>query len=211
MKRIQQITHTYIVTPSRDKEPCFEVRGSPENVERAKKEIESYIAMRTGDVAAQQLQRLQLSDSATSFQFPSCFSGNSSSSIFRDSNGEEIQPSPSIPLIPSKFFPPDNSYQPVPANLHASDSVDKPLSPTGSYESNSSDGGLIVASPKQSPRMLKRPVLKICWKCKMQAAKTAALVPCGHNFFCQTCAHEVACSSGVCPICAAQVTNVMHV
>lgn len=48
VKRIQQITNTYIVTPSRDKEPCFEVTGTPENVERAKKEIESYIAMRTG-------------------------------------------------------------------------------------------------------------------------------------------------------------------
>ena len=48
VKRIQQITNTYIVTPSRDKEPSFEVTGTPENVERAKKEIESYIAMRTG-------------------------------------------------------------------------------------------------------------------------------------------------------------------
>lgn len=48
MKRIQQITNTYIVTPSRDKEPSFEVTGAPENVERARQEIESYIAMRTG-------------------------------------------------------------------------------------------------------------------------------------------------------------------
>ena len=48
IKRIQQITNTYIVTPSRDKEPCFEVAGSPENVDKARKEIESYIAMRTG-------------------------------------------------------------------------------------------------------------------------------------------------------------------
>ena len=48
IKRIQQNTNTYIVTPSRDKEPCFEVTGSRENVEKAKEEIESYIAMRTG-------------------------------------------------------------------------------------------------------------------------------------------------------------------
>ena len=48
IKRIQQITNTHIVTPSRDKEPCFEVSGKAEDVERAKKEIESYIAMRTG-------------------------------------------------------------------------------------------------------------------------------------------------------------------
>ncbi|XP_002730746.2 RNA-binding protein MEX3B-like [Saccoglossus kowalevskii] len=48
IKRIQQTTHTYIVTPSREKEPVFEVTGLPENVERAREEIESHIAMRTG-------------------------------------------------------------------------------------------------------------------------------------------------------------------
>lgn len=48
IKRIQQQTHTYIVTPSRDKEPVFEVTGSPDNVEKARQEIESHIAMRTG-------------------------------------------------------------------------------------------------------------------------------------------------------------------
>eukprot|EP00095_Tigriopus_kingsejongensis_P003183 maker-scaffold91_size383040-snap-gene-1.28 protein:Tk03183 transcript:maker-scaffold91_size383040-snap-gene-1.28-mRNA-1 annotation:"hypothetical protein TcasGA2_TC001207" len=49
IKRIQQQTHTYIVTPSRDKEPVFEVTGLPENVEAARKEIEAHIAMRTGN------------------------------------------------------------------------------------------------------------------------------------------------------------------
>jgi len=48
IKRIQQQTHTYIVTPSRDKEPVFEVTGLPENVEAAKKEIEAHIVLRTG-------------------------------------------------------------------------------------------------------------------------------------------------------------------
>ncbi|XP_010875378.1 RNA-binding protein MEX3B [Esox lucius] len=48
IKRIQQTTHTYIVTPSRDKEPVFEVTGMPENVDRAREEIEAHIAMRTG-------------------------------------------------------------------------------------------------------------------------------------------------------------------
>lgn len=48
IKRIQQQTNTYIVTPSRDKEPIFEVTGLPENVESARKEIEAHIAMRTG-------------------------------------------------------------------------------------------------------------------------------------------------------------------
>lgn len=48
IKRIQQQTNTYIVTPSRDKEPVFEVTGLPENVESAQKEIEAHIVVRTG-------------------------------------------------------------------------------------------------------------------------------------------------------------------
>ncbi|CAK8676975.1 RNA-binding protein MEX3B-like [Clavelina lepadiformis] len=50
IKRIQQQTHTYIVTPSREKEPVFEVTGLPENVEKAKEEIEAHIASRTGSL-----------------------------------------------------------------------------------------------------------------------------------------------------------------
>ena len=49
IKRIQHQTHTYIVTPSRDKEPVFEVTGLPESVETARREIEAHIAMRTGN------------------------------------------------------------------------------------------------------------------------------------------------------------------
>ena len=49
IKRIQQQTHTYIVTPSRDKDPVFEVTGLPENVAAAKREIEAHIALRTAE------------------------------------------------------------------------------------------------------------------------------------------------------------------
>lgn len=48
IKRIQQTTNTYIITPSREKEPVFEVTGLPDNVESARKEIEAHIALRTG-------------------------------------------------------------------------------------------------------------------------------------------------------------------
>jgi len=48
IKRIQQQTNTYIITPSREKEPVFEVTGLPDNVETARKEIEAHIAIRTG-------------------------------------------------------------------------------------------------------------------------------------------------------------------
>ena len=51
IKRIQQTTNTYIVTPGRDKEPIFEIAGLPENVEAARIEIESHIAARTGQTS----------------------------------------------------------------------------------------------------------------------------------------------------------------
>ena len=51
IKRIQQDSSTYIVTPSRDREPVFEVTGSCEGVEKARRDIESYIALRTGTPA----------------------------------------------------------------------------------------------------------------------------------------------------------------
>lgn len=51
IKLIQQQTHTYIVTPSRDKEPVFEVTGMPDNVQSARRQIEAHIALRTGNSA----------------------------------------------------------------------------------------------------------------------------------------------------------------
>lgn len=48
IKNIQNETQTYIVTPSRDKEPVFEVTGSLESVREAKRQIEGHIALRTG-------------------------------------------------------------------------------------------------------------------------------------------------------------------
>ncbi|KAF7492702.1 RNA-binding protein MEX3B [Sarcoptes scabiei] len=50
IKRIQQQTSTYIITPSREKDPVFEVTGLPDDVETARKEIEAHIAIRTGGV-----------------------------------------------------------------------------------------------------------------------------------------------------------------
>ncbi|KAF7637493.1 hypothetical protein Mgra_00003008 [Meloidogyne graminicola] len=50
IKRIQQDTHTYIITPSREREPIFEVTGLPENVEAARREIENHIYQRTGNM-----------------------------------------------------------------------------------------------------------------------------------------------------------------
>ncbi|KAJ8672633.1 hypothetical protein QAD02_003892 [Eretmocerus hayati] len=48
IKRIQHQTHTYIVTPSRDKDPVFEVTGLPESVAAARDAIQAHITQRTG-------------------------------------------------------------------------------------------------------------------------------------------------------------------
>uniref|UniRef100_A0A3P8VS21 RING-type domain-containing protein n=1 Tax=Cynoglossus semilaevis TaxID=244447 RepID=A0A3P8VS21_CYNSE len=62
IKRIQQQSHTYIVTPSRDKEPVFEVTGMPENVDRAREEIEAHIALRTGTGGAMEVPGVDNND-----------------------------------------------------------------------------------------------------------------------------------------------------
>lgn len=51
IKHIQQQTQTYIVTPSREKEPVFEVTGMPDNVQSARRQIEAHIVLRTGSTA----------------------------------------------------------------------------------------------------------------------------------------------------------------
>jgi len=48
IKQIQTKTNTYIVTPSRERDPIFEITGLPENVAKAREEIISYITVRTG-------------------------------------------------------------------------------------------------------------------------------------------------------------------
>ena len=253
VKRIQQITRTFIVTPSRDKEPCFEVRGTPENVERARKEIESYIVLRTGnkcdldedpelggqsiDELTQQMQQCQVMD-YPAFQYPVPMDAPSTAKKTTrkvSGGGLEIPVSKApgevdtnaqwstdhtMPTVFSgmRFTPPDVSYQPMSAPLLTAEMVfdygtgkQQPLSPTGSYESNSSDG-LAATSPKQSPLLPQQGQglsMRYCCMCR-SSEEMAALLPCGHNMFCQTCAHYISCSTGSCPLCNAQVTNVMH-
>lgn len=47
IKNIQYQSNTYIVTPSRDQSPIFEITGSPINVEKAKYLIEAHITSKT--------------------------------------------------------------------------------------------------------------------------------------------------------------------
>lgn len=253
VKRIQVMTRTSIVTPSRDKEPCFEVKGTLENVERARKEIESYISLRTGskcnaekdcsdmgsfspvisssssscssppssaDMLAQQMQQCKIADVRSTANTHRDFGTKVATGTYLREQDVTPQWTPPTIFSGTRFTPPDTSYQPISAPLLTQERVfdfsaiggtggkPQPLSPTGSYESNSSDG-LGAASPKQSPLVAKRAGRSSCWNCKL-GEDLATLMPCGHSVFCQTCAHFIACSSGSCPLCKAQVTNIMH-
>lgn len=275
IKRIQQITSTHIVTPSRDKEPCFEVSGKPEDVERAKKEIESYIAMRTGGchdsdneseygssiisspsidsgVFSPPLNPIghKISDGGSSklmqqFSPRSSASPPATTSVFGveslDGYCNSVQPSSSwaepatrSPLSSAVFggsrggFSRSNSFNstegsfttgtpPLSAPIgHSSKMFDfsllresfkqDPPSPTYSCSSNSSDG-VAVSSPKLPP---KHPgPSRMCCVCKEKDV-VAALVPCGHNLFCSSCAQMAVVASGICPVCSSQVTSMLR-
>lgn len=65
IKRIQQSTNTYIVTPSRDSQPVFEIQGQAECVEAAKAEIENYIMLRTTSTVSNVCPSSQSSSSSS--------------------------------------------------------------------------------------------------------------------------------------------------
>lgn len=75
IKRIQQQSHTYIVTPSRDKEPVFEVTGLPDAVEQARKEIEAHIAMRTGGLLDNEDASSAVANAVSAVTFASAVNG----------------------------------------------------------------------------------------------------------------------------------------
>ncbi|KAF8793062.1 RNA-binding protein MEX3B-like [Argiope bruennichi] len=94
IKRIQQTTNTYIVTPSREKEPIFDVTGLPENVENARKEIEAHIAMRTGGSVEDGIEDynsnpFEFTNNLNALTTSSFFKGDATNNYicqFRDSN-----------------------------------------------------------------------------------------------------------------------------
>ena len=292
VKRIQQVTQTYIITPSRDKEPFFEVKGTATNVERARKEIESYIALRTNlegcdDFVIRDIHSTnnggieenvfshfhknlapQKSDSfsgqqitkSSVFQFPALKSAladlrhreysmdlcptTRSSPMFQLSDNAEISTmlleNNGVDAVNSlgaisreackcgykptantgtRFSPSNISYQPksAPFRIQGNGLIPaksaQPISPTGSYESNSSDG-ISTISPKLSPELIMQQFsvnksLAICSTCMAEGEEMTALIPCRHSF-CQKCACYISTILSTCPLCSAQVTNVMH-
>lgn len=284
IKRIQQNTNTYIVTPSRDKEPCFEVTGSRENVEKAKEEIESYIAMRTGgsisdddalvptdgDSAFNLLSRSPLygskafqlaglasgptsadpfSASSKSFHYPppgaqAYFKSSSNgfsdvpvqsswptvaagspltSAVFASCNSSMPVGTPAegnslpIPITRSMSMPSQSvmyrqqtvfdmaSISSVLMDVNGHEPPNSPPSPVNSLSSTGSDG---ISS--HSPQMLHKEIPIGCLGCQ-SGDVVAALVPCGHHLFCQSCAVDLVSRRGHCPVCHITAENMLRI
>uniref|UniRef100_A0AAR2JVM2 RING-type domain-containing protein n=1 Tax=Pygocentrus nattereri TaxID=42514 RepID=A0AAR2JVM2_PYGNA len=200
IKRIQQQTHTYIVTPSREKDPVFEVTGMPENVDRAREEIETHITLRTGafvdlqgdndfhsngtDVSLEGLGSDPLS-TLSWLQTGSSFSGGSSSSG-GSTTGYSSCSASSLP---------------------------------GGSPTDSEGGGSGVGVASGVLGRLKASGLagmvpggnRDCFVC-FESEVTAALVPCGHNLFCMDCAGQICQSQEPeCPVCHTPATQCIRI
>lgn len=233
IKHIQQQTHTYIVTPSRDKEPVFEVTGMPDNVQSARRQIEAHIALRTGNA--------------------STLPGNGLGSLLNDDSAPELLASLYKNGLGSLFgylenTQPDN-FGGVIASSTGSSTCSSSSSSTSSKsaimtrpeliniwkslgESIDVDEGLgespniwsmptpSVLGSRSSPSASASPTdsllgganfKKECLVCGDKEV-TAALVPCGHNLFCLDCANRI-CSAGDanCPVCSQTVVQAIRI
>ncbi|KAM7379190.1 hypothetical protein PAMP_004760 [Pampus punctatissimus] len=109
IKRIQQQTHTYIVTPSREKDPVFEVTGMPENVDRAREEIETHITLRTGTfVDLQGDNDFHTNGTDVSLEGLSALSGGLGASLWSRAANHHSAPPP----------PPPSPPPPIPMSMH---------------------------------------------------------------------------------------------
>jgi RNA-binding protein MEX3 len=132
IKRIQQQTNTYIVTPSRDKEPVFEVTGASDNVESARSEILDHISNRTGGLMdandADSVFHNGDLNSFNDFRNGSIYSGGSQSSFssFRDSGHARSQSSDSFYYGNSSSKINNDGFNPI----------NSPFSPNGFFFSD---------------------------------------------------------------------------
>lgn len=225
IKHIQQQTDTYIVTPSRDKEPVFEVTGQPENVEVAERQIKAHIEMRTGQAAqalTQSGMRAMISQDSAPELLASLYknglgsllgylepengvnNSNSSSASSTSSKSCALITRPELISIWNSLG--GDSIE-VDEGIGESPNIWSATTPTliGSRSSPSAS-----ASPTDSllgGQTNKRECL-VCGDKEI----TAALVPCGHNLFCLDCANRI-CISGdaLCPVCSQTVVQAIRI
>jgi len=225
IKRIQHQTHTYIVTPSRDKEPVFDVTGLPESVDAAKREIEAHIAVRTG---AGSLPDTLFSDTLfnpdtgsllnsvyksgfsslfgyglESEVFPSTLSGSSGcSSASSSSSASGTTGLAELGSIWSTSMDRDEGLGDSPSfdTATASSSI-------WSFSNSARPSPPHSASPTDSLIGKHRD----CTICGVGEV-TTALVPCGHNLFCYDCAARLCTGpDNTCPSCHSPVLQAIRI
>jgi len=111
IKRIQQNTQTYIVTPSREKDPIFEVTGMPQNVLAAEQEIMNHITHRTGNQEEYTAFLSMLAVNGYSFDSMSPAQLSNLFQSWTQSTGNNSIQSSVVPSFPPK--PTTNSYNGV--------------------------------------------------------------------------------------------------
>lgn len=228
IKRIQHQTHTYIVTPSRDKEPVFEVTGLPESVDTARREIEAHIAMRTGNGTSinglSALGGLDESDILASLYksglnsifnyiepaadtFPMTSSTGSTGAFSSSGSCSSSSSSSSggrgdLGAIWNSKDREDSSGDSPSFDSSAA------LSSIWSYPSAS-------APARPSPANSTSPTDSLlssarCLVCN-EGRVTHALIPCGHNFFCMECAMDIVEGDPLCPVCSMPATTQIRI
>lgn len=226
IKRIQHQTHTYIVTPSRDKEPVFEVTGLPESVEAARREIQAHITLRTGTApgvvddtdllgvlcrgglgSVLGIQSMDQPGSNSSSSSNGAFSSSASCGSSSSSTGgigmndlvaiwNGIERDEGIGESPSFESQPTST-----SSIWSFPSVALPSRPSPPA----------TASPASPTDSLLGGARRDCVVCGEKEV-TAALVPCGHNLFCMDCGNRVCENQDPsCPVCSRPVLQVLRI
>lgn len=229
IKRIQHQTHTYIVTPSRDKEPVFEVTGMPESVETARREIEAHIAMRTGNGTS--INGLGgLSNFDDTDLLASLYKTGFSSLLNCIEPSENVFPNMTTSSTGSSgAFSSSGSCSSSSSSsggrgdlgaIWSSSDRDEGLGDSPSFDSTTlssiwSYPTTASAPSRPSPANSTSPVDSLlatkCYVCA-DSRVTHALVPCGHNFFCHDCAKRIAAErEAVCPVCSLPAMQAMRI
>ncbi|KAK9880238.1 hypothetical protein WA026_010113 [Henosepilachna vigintioctopunctata] len=232
IKRIQHQTHTYIVTPSRDKEPVFEVTGLPESVDTARREIEAHIALRTGNGTptsalshlSSTMAGIEEADLITSLYK----SGFSSIMNYIDATPEAFPPITSAGSTGAFSSSGSCSSSSSSAGgrgdlgaIWSSSDRDEGIGESPCFETPVPISGIWTYPPanitsRPSPTNSASPsdALLNSAKCLVcsEGKVTHALVPCGHNFFCLDCAKRVCEGSDPsCPVCSMRAIQCIRI
>lgn len=237
IKQIQQQTHTYIVTPSRDKEPVFEITGLQENVQKARRQIEAHIAIRTGNTITGNNEHMDATfrtntfDNNVSSLIPN--DGELLASLYKNGIGSLFGYLDEANLLGSNIDC-TSAWKGLKSNtingptLELDEGIGE--SPTNIW---SNIVGATINSDTVSPTdsLLTQPTLiqqrRDCVLCQEKEI-VVAFLPCGHNLFCIDCANRIcgnigelaaswydgklkAAPNSFCPICNQNVNQVIQV